>query len=39
VAALADAAISSRGSEAQIVTFAKSVFRPGNTAYDRCDAA
>ena len=27
------------GSYAQIATFAKSAFRPGNTALDRCDAA
>ncbi|OIQ24230.1 MAG: hypothetical protein BM562_18440 [Alphaproteobacteria bacterium MedPE-SWcel] len=27
------------GWEAQITEFAKSVFRPGNTACDRCDVA
>ncbi|WP_417701321.1 DUF6998 domain-containing protein [Pseudophaeobacter sp.] len=33
------AAISANVSEAQIAEFAKPVFRPGNTACDRCDAA
>ena len=39
VAALADAAVSARGSEAQIATFAKSAFFSDNTDCNCCDAA